>query len=119
MQPSLVVQIEKDLPACDAGDPDSIPGLGRPPGEGNGNPLQYSCMENSLVGYSYRSLVGYSSWVCKELDMTERLNTLPSTEGYYPCLSSWTLNSKWSLLDKIQSLLGSEFTSSPLKLVAK
>ena len=32
---------------CNAGDLDSIPGLGRFPGEGNGNPLQYSCLENS------------------------------------------------------------------------
>ena len=30
---------------CDVGDPGSIPGLGRSPGEGNGNPLQYSCLE--------------------------------------------------------------------------
>ena len=34
--------------ACNAGDPGSIPGLGRSPGEGNGNPLQYSCLENPL-----------------------------------------------------------------------
>ena len=33
--------------ARNAGDPGSIPGLGRFPGEGNGNPLQYSCLENS------------------------------------------------------------------------
>ena len=32
--------------ACNAGDQSSIPGLGRSPGEGNGNPLQYSCLEN-------------------------------------------------------------------------
>ena len=32
--------------ACNAGDLGSIPGLGRLPGEGNGNPLQYSCLEN-------------------------------------------------------------------------
>ena len=31
-----------------AGDPGSIPGLGRSPGEGNGNPLQYSCLENPI-----------------------------------------------------------------------
>ena len=41
---------------CNAGDPASIPGSGRYPREGNGNPLQYSCLENpldwSLVGYS-------------------------------------------------------------------
>ena len=35
-------------PACDEGDPGLIPGLGRAPGEGNGNPLQYSCPENSM-----------------------------------------------------------------------
>ena len=34
--------------ACSAGDPCSIPGLGRSPGKGNGNPLQYSCLENSM-----------------------------------------------------------------------
>ena len=34
--------------ACKAGDPDSIPGSGRSPGEGNGNPLQYSCLKNSM-----------------------------------------------------------------------
>ena len=33
-------------PACNAGDPSSIPGLGKSPGEGNGHPLQYSCLEN-------------------------------------------------------------------------
>ena len=36
--------------ACNARDLDSTPGLGRSPGEGNGNPLQYSCLENNLVG---------------------------------------------------------------------
>ena len=34
--------------AYNAGDLCSIPGLGRSPGEGNGNPLQYSCLENSM-----------------------------------------------------------------------
>ena len=36
--------------ACNAGDLGLIPGLGRPPGEGNGNPLQYSCLEKSMDG---------------------------------------------------------------------
>ena len=36
--------------ACNAGDLGSIPGLGRSPGEGNGNPLQYFCLENSMDG---------------------------------------------------------------------
>ena len=33
---------------CNTGDPGLIPGLGRSPGEGNGNPLQYSCLENPM-----------------------------------------------------------------------
>ena len=34
--------------ACSAGDPGSVPGSGRSPGEGKGNPLQYCCLENSV-----------------------------------------------------------------------
>ena len=36
--------------ARNAGDPGSIPGSGRSPGEGNGNPLQHSCLENPMDG---------------------------------------------------------------------
>ena len=39
--------------AYSAGDPGSIPGLGRSPGEGNGNTLQYSCLENPMDGASW------------------------------------------------------------------
>ena len=35
--------------AYNEGDPGSVPGLGRSPGEGNGNPLQYSCLENPIL----------------------------------------------------------------------
>ena len=59
----------ESLPA-NAGDSGLIPGLGRSPGEGNGNPLQHSCLEN-LIGQ--RSLAGYGPWCCIESDMTERL----------------------------------------------
>ena len=45
-----------------------IPGFGRSE-EGNSNPLQYSCLES----HGQRSLVGYSPWGCKELNLTERL----------------------------------------------
>ena len=41
--------------ACNAGDPGSIPGLGRSPGEGNGNPLQYSCLENLMDRGAWRA----------------------------------------------------------------
>ena len=57
---------------CNAGDPSLIPGLGRFPGGGHGNPLQCACLEN-LQGQ--RSLAGYSPRGCKESDMTERLST--------------------------------------------
>ena len=39
--------------AYNAGDPGSIPGLGRSPGEENGNPLQYSCLENPMDGEAW------------------------------------------------------------------
>ena len=39
--------------AYNAGDPGLIPGLGRSPGEGNGNPLQYSCLENRTDGKAW------------------------------------------------------------------
>ena len=58
--------------SCDAGDLGSIPGLGRSPGEGRGNSLLYSCLENP---HGQRRLVGYSPWGYKELDTTERLST--------------------------------------------
>ena len=38
--------LDSKVSAYNAEDPDSIPGSGRSPGEGNGNPLQYSCLEN-------------------------------------------------------------------------
>ena len=41
---------EVKVSASNAGDPGSIPGSGRSPGEGNGNPLQYSCLENPMDG---------------------------------------------------------------------
>ena len=43
--------------ACNVGDPGSIPGLGRCPGEGNGNPLQYSCLENPMEGGAWWATV--------------------------------------------------------------
>ena len=53
--------------ACDAGDADLIPGWGRSPGEGNGNPLQFLPGESPGQG----SLVGYSPWGHKESDTTK------------------------------------------------
>ena len=56
--------------ACNVDNLSSIPGLGRSPGGGHGNPLQYSCLENL---HGQRSLAGCSPWGCKESDTTEQL----------------------------------------------
>ena len=63
----------KNPPASigDSRDVGVIPGLGRGPVVGNGKPLLYSYLQNSMN----RGVVGYSSWGCKESDSNERLNT--------------------------------------------
>ena len=63
---SLMAQMVKES-ACNAGDPGSIPGSGRFPGEGNGNPLQYSCLKNSVDRGAWQATV---HGVTKELDIT-------------------------------------------------
>ena len=57
----------KNLPT-NAGDTGSIPGSGRSPRGGNGNPLQYSCLENSMARGAW-----WAPWGHKESDSTERL----------------------------------------------
>ena len=57
--------------ACDTGDT----GLGRSPEEGNGNPVQYSCMRNPMDRGAWQATV---HGVSKEWDTTERLNNNPS-----------------------------------------
>ena len=52
--------------ACNVGDLGSIPGLGRSPGEGNGYPPQYSCLENSMDKGAWQAVWGH-----KELDTTK------------------------------------------------
>ena len=56
---------------CNVGDLGSIPGLGRSPGEGNGNPLQYSGLENSMDRGAWQATVHGG---LKESDTTERLS---------------------------------------------
>ena len=67
---SLMAQWVNNSPA-NAGDGGSIPGSEWSPGEGNGNPLQYTCLENP---HGQRSLVGYSPWGHKELDTAEQVS---------------------------------------------
>ena len=54
--------------ACNVGDLGSIPGLGRSPGGGHGNPLQCACLENPLDREAWWAVC--SPWSCKELDST-------------------------------------------------
>ena len=61
----------KNLPAS-AGDMDSISGSGRSPGGGNGNPLQYSCLENSMDRGAWRATVHEVA----ELNMIEHEHTV-------------------------------------------
>ena len=76
--------VVKNLPA-NAGDTGLIPGWGRAPREGNGSPLQYSCLGKS---HGQRSLAGYSPWGCKELYTTERLGEGNGTPLQYSCLEN-------------------------------
>ena len=72
----------KNLPANagDIRDTGTIPGSGRSPRGGNGNPLQYSCLENCIN--RERSLAGYSPCGCKESDTKEAT--------YHACTKIWT-----------------------------
>ena len=58
-------------PVCHAGDVGSIPGLGRSPGKGNGNPLQYSCLGNPKDRGAWQVI---AHEIPKESDMTQRSN---------------------------------------------
>ena len=77
---SLVAQQLKES-ACNAEDKrdvGSIPGSGRSPGGGHGNPFQYSCLENL---HGQRSLAGYSQYDHKELDTTEQLSIVSCSKA--------------------------------------
>ena len=72
--------VVKKLPA-NAGDTGDARDTGDPwvvkiPGEGNGNPFQYSCLENSMD----RGAMGYSPWGCTELDTTEHTRRVNAHE---------------------------------------
>ena len=74
----LLAQMVK-ASAYNAGDLGSIPGLGRSSGEGNGNPLQFSCLENPMDRGAWQAIVHGG---CKELDTTGRLHFIPGSRNY-------------------------------------
>ena len=67
--------------ACSAGDPGSIPDLGRSPGEGNGNPLQYSCLENPMDRGAWRATVRGVTRVEHDLATKPPLRTKQNPES--------------------------------------
>ena len=74
--------LRRKASVCNVGYPGLIPGSGRCPGGGKGNPLQYTCLKNS---------VGYSPWGSKALGTTERLHfhlyLYPSLLSCAPCVT--------------------------------
>ena len=71
------------------------PWVGRSPRVGNGNPLQYSCLKNSMDRPALWAT--YSPWgVTKESDMTERLSMPACTVLHNPLLNSWTQNQEYN-----------------------
>ena len=76
------------MSACNVGDLGSIPGSGRSPGEGNGNPLQYSCLENPMdrgawwatvhgVAESWTQLTGYMLTLSQRIGVSASHPLLP------------------------------------------
>ena len=92
--------------ARDARDAGSIPGSGRSPGEGNGNPLQYSCLENSMDRGAWR---GYSPCGRQESDMTENTHSLFARYSSIGAFELWywrkLLRVPWTARRSNQSIL--------------
>ena len=82
---------DSDGSACNVGDPGSFPGSVRSPGEENGNPFQYSCLENSMDRGVWQAAVhrGY-----KKLDMTEQLTHSPAVSQQCAKLLIWIPSSQ-------------------------
>ena len=93
--------------ACIAGDPGSTPGLGRSPGGGHGNPLQYSCLENP---HGQGNLAGYSPWSHKESDTAEQLilsfMLFFFSKSQSHCFWAWPLRCVQGLVSKYIGLTG-------------
>ena len=105
--------------ACKVGDPGSIPGLGRSLGEGNGNPLYYSCLENSMNRGAWRATVHgvTKSWTL----LTERLihtHTHTHTRMYRSCyislFAAYLWFSSFVLVDSSYHLVSFSPSSVPL-----
>ena len=84
---------------CQAGDAGSIPGLGRSPGERNGNPLQYSCLGNPMDEGAWQTIVhgvaksqtGLSNWITTLTPNSQAIPSPPCREFHNLGAESWLL----------------------------
>ena len=74
--------LEGKASVCNAGDPSSIPGSGRSPGEGNGNPLQYSCLDRGVWQATVHTVA--KSWTELKRMSTDTSNHLPNKPTHQP-----------------------------------
>ena len=86
---------EVKVSACNAGDLGSIPGLGKSPGEGNGNPLQYSCLENPTDGGAWWATV---HGVAKSWTRLSDFTSLHAYRSIYRCWTWWIFINYWHRL---------------------
>ena len=90
---------------CNAGDLGSAPGMERSSGEGNGNPLQYSCLENHMDRGAWQAIV---LWHCKESNITERQSTVQQWYSSVCCsvfLKDYSFSFFFHLKTETQKLL--------------
>ena len=111
--------------ACKAGDPGSIPGSGRSPGEGNGDPLQYSCLENPMDGEPGRlqstglQRVGHDWAISLNLSKGQTMKILTEVWGEHECFSKPWETEKPSWLHMLGGRLLSTHASSFTRRVTK
>ena len=113
---SQVAQVVKNPPANgrDTRDMSSIPGLGRSPGGGHGNPLQYSCLENPMDRGAWRATV---HGVTKSLTWLKWLSTHTHALNTSGCSLNWCFQALpllWGPGSNVQPLLGCLITPSNL-----
>ena len=109
-RPGLPRWLRDEESACNAGDASSNLGSGRSPGEGNGNPLQHSCLDNPMDRGTWQvtSLKGH-----KEEDITEQLNSNNSSSKRKEGLKEATWHNRKFLLGRT-GVPGSSPILSPL-----
>ena len=87
--------------ACNAGDLGLISGLGRSPGEGNGNPLQYSCLENPMDGGAWWAAVhgvAGSRTRLSDFSFTSHFHALEKEMATYSSVLAWRIPGRGSLM---------------------